>query len=167
MSNAVDRRPVRDAAEADADRHFMAAAIDVARRALAAGEPPIGACLVRDGQIVACTHNSIIGSLDITAHAEMQAIRRACREERRLDLSGCRLFVTVEPCPMCLAACHYAHVSEVVFGAKLDDIQQVTGDELIPARSAGADACGSSVRLRGGLLADECRALLAAWARSR
>jgi tRNA(Arg) A34 adenosine deaminase TadA len=167
MTDAAERPSVGDAPEVDADRGFMRAAIEAARRALLAGEPPIGACLVRDGQIIARAHNSVIGSLDITAHAEIQAIRVACREARALDLSASRLFVTVEPCPMCLAACHYAHISEVVFGAQIEDLHRATGDELLVSSSAQADGQRSAVRVRGGLLANECRALLAAWASRR
>jgi tRNA(Arg) A34 adenosine deaminase TadA len=167
MTDAAERPPVGDSPEVDADRGFMRAAIEAARRALLAGEPPIGACVVRDGQIIARAHNAVIGSLDITAHAEIQAIRVACREERALDLSGSRLFVTVEPCPMCLAACHYAHISEVVFGAQIEDLHRATGDELLMSGSGEAEGQRSAVRVRGGLLADDCRALLAAWTRQR
>ena len=108
----------------------MRAALEAARRGLLAGEPPVGACLVRDGEIVVTASNGVIGELDATAHAEIRVIREACRQLRSLTLTGCTLYATVEPCPMCLSACHYAGIDAVVFGAALEDMQGVTGGEL-------------------------------------
>jgi tRNA(Arg) A34 adenosine deaminase TadA len=146
---------------------FMRDALEAARRGMLAGEPPVGACLVAgaaSGQpkIVATLSNAVIGELDITAHAEMRVIREACRQLRRLDLSGCTLYVTIEPCLMCLTACHYAGIDEVIYGASIDDMNAVTGNEF------GGDQVASygdapSPRLAGGCLAAECRALIAAW----
>lgn len=146
---------------------FMRAALEAARRGMFAGEPPVGACLVADGAsgtptIVATLSNAVIGELDITAHAEMRVIREACRQLRKLDLSGCTLYVTVEPCVMCLTACHYAGIAEVVYGAALADMNAVTGNEL--AASLGDCA---PLTLRGGCLAAECRALIATWSGDR
>ena len=137
----------------------MHAALKAARRGMLAGEPPVGACLVADGKIIATLSNAVIGELDITAHAEMRVIREACHQLRRLELSGCTLYVTVEPCRMCQAACHYAGITAVVYGAAIDDMQVVTGIEL----DGGADA-GASLTLEGGCLATESRALIATWA---
>jgi guanine deaminase len=140
------------------DEQFMRSAIEMARRGLLAGEPPIGACLVRDGDAIATLSNAVIGELDITAHAEMRVIREACRQLRTLRLDGCRLFVTVEPCPMCMAACHYAGVSEVIFGASMADLNALTGTELM--HETGHPP---SLAMSGGCLGDESRALLAQW----
>ena len=136
----------------------MRLALEMAHRGLLAGEPPIGACLVKDGEAIIKSNNGVIGDLDITAHAEIRAIRSACRDLRTLKLNGCRLFVTVEPCAMCLAACHYAGISEVVFGAGIDDLQTLTGDELPSARETW-----SGIAVSGGCLGDECRNLLEDW----
>ena len=149
------------------DERWMRTALDMARRSYLAGEPPIGACLVQDAQVLACAHNAVIAELDVTAHAEMQAIREACRRLRRLELPGTRLFVTVEPCPMCLSACHYAGVRDIVYGASLEDIHRVTGDELLvsPAHLLGDNRL--AMEITGGVLGNECRALLEEWAASR
>lgn len=152
----------RFAAAGDADERYMRAAIDVARRGLLAGEPPIGACLVSDGAILAKSSNCIISEIDATAHAEMRVIREACRQRRTLSLDGCTLYATVEPCPMCLGACHYAGIRRVVFGAALADIHRLTGVELRIDRAAWA-AAGLEVAMAGPCLADECRELLARW----
>jgi len=145
---------------------YMRAALEAARRGMLAGEPPVGACLVADDRIVATLGNAVIGELDITAHAEMRVIRAACRQLRRLDLSGCTLYVTVEPCRMCLTACHYAGIDEVIFGATIDAMNAVTGNELAGGRDAGHED-DSSLQLAGGCLATECRALIEAWSGAR
>ena len=131
-----------------------------------AGEPPVGACLVADGRIVATLGNAVIGELDITAHAEMRVIREACRQLRRLNLSGCILYVTVEPCRMCLTACHYAGIDQVIFGASIEAMNAVTGNELARDRDGGNDD-ESSLHLEGGCLAEECRALIETWSGAR
>ena len=145
---------------------FMRAALEAARRGMFAGEPPVGACLVADGEIVATLSNAVIGELDITAHAEMRVIREACRQLRRLDLNGCTLYVTVEPCLMCLAACHYAGITRVVYGIEISAMNACTGSEL--GGGAGfASAAVASVQLEGGCLAAESQALIAAWSDGR
>lgn len=144
----------------------MRRAIEAARRGMAAGEPPVGACLVHGDQILAACHNSIISTLDVTAHAEIMAIREACISLRSLELSGCELYVTLQPCPMCLAACHYAGIGHLIFGARLDDMDAVTQNELRVAPSVLFGEGGSSTEVTGDFLRDECRALLLDWAGS-
>ncbi len=152
---------------APGNEKFMRSAIEAVTRGLLAGEPPIGACLVKDGEIIVRTSNAVIGELDITAHAEMRVIRQACRHLRALRLSGCRLFVTVEPCPMCMSACYYADISEVVYGARLADLHALTQAEL---RTSGARefsamfADHATVHVTGDCLRNECRSLLEQWA---
>ncbi len=148
----------------DSDQHHMRVAIDIARRGFLAGEAPIGACLVREGEIVVASHNSVIGDLDITAHAEIRVIREACRSLRKLDLAGCTLFSTVEPCCMCLTASHYAHIDRIVFGASLADIDACTHDELLLSHQTILAGCDRKPVVHGDVLGDECRELLQEWA---
>ena len=148
----------------ETDSEYMAHAIEAARRSLLAGEPPIGACLVRNGEPIVTLSNAGIGDLDITAHAEIRVIREACRHLRTLSLSDCRLFVTVEPCPMCLSACHYAGISEIYFGASLADMQSLTGNELMVSAAELFAASKTTMQLHGNCLRDECLALLNEWA---
>lgn len=143
-----------------ADETLMRAALAAARRGLLAGEAPVGACLVQDGRVIATAHTAVGGGPDATAHAEILAIRAACRSLRSARLDGCELYVSVEPCAMCLAACHYAGIDAVWFAASLQDMQALTGQELAAPSPA-------SVGLHGGLLADESRALLAEWSAQR
>lgn len=150
----------QEAALLPSDERHMRRALEAARRTLLAGGPPVGACIVRDGQPIATAGNEVIAALDVTAHAEIAAIRAACRSTRSIDLSGCELFTTVEPCPMCLAACHYAGIGRIVFAATLADFAAITGREL----------CGASwppPPMRGGCLREESLALLQSWAPAR
>ena len=156
MNEALASAALRQGCAPPAVDH-MRVALEAARRAGLAGQPPIGACLVRDGRVVATASNSVVSDLDVTAHAEIVAIRAACTRERTLDLSACELYSTVEPCGMCLTASRYAGIGRIVFGASLADVQSITGREY-----PGADPQG--LELRGGCLRDESVALLRDWA---
>ena len=138
----------------------MRHALKVAHRAGLAGEPPIGAALVRDGQVIAIAANSIISSLDVTAHAEINVIRDVCSRERTIDLGGCKLYTTVEPCPMCYAASHYAGIESITFAATREDIHAVTGAEM---QSGPRRAVAGGPVLSGGCLHSESLSLLQAW----
>lgn len=158
-----------DAADSAAARReqFMRVALDMARRSMAAGGAPVGAVIVHADQVLASAHNEVIGALDVTAHAEIVVIRQACHALRRLDLAGSALYVTVEPCPMCLAACHYAGINEIYFAAPIAAMQAVTGHELCVA--AGELFAGQPVQpvVSGGVLADASQALLDDWQTQR
>ncbi len=138
----------------------MQEALAAARRGLLAGEPPIGACVVSDGQVIATAHTAVIAGPDATAHAEILALRAACQQARTPWLMGCELYVTVEPCAMCLAASHYAGIDRVWFGVGLEAMQAVTGQELQGAVPEG-------MSLTGGVLADDCAALLREWSATK
>jgi tRNA(adenine34) deaminase len=138
------------------DRHFMRAALDMARQALRAEEVPVGAVLVQDGHILATGFNQREGTQDPTAHAELMAIRSASMSLGSWRLTGTTLYVTLEPCAMCAGAIIQARIARVVFG---------TWDPK-------AGACGSicnlpaetrfnhRVTVDSDILAEECRAIL-------
>jgi tRNA(adenine34) deaminase len=144
------------------DAAFMARALDAARRAGLAGQPPVGACIVRNGEVLATAANAVIAETDPTAHAEVAAIRAACRASRRVDLDDCEIFSTVQPCPMCLAACHYAGIRRLVYGASLADMQAVTHRELTTVSDPATIA--PHIAISGGCLREESLALLRQWA---
>ncbi len=141
------------------DEAHMAAALDAARRALMAGEAPIGACLVgTEGSLT--VHNRVVSDRDPTAHAEIQAIREAASQWRSWEPGASRLYVTVEPCPMCLAACHYAGIREIVYAASLADFHEITGAELLMPLA-------SEALLSGGCRREDSLELLRTWAARR
>jgi tRNA(adenine34) deaminase len=100
------------------DRRFMQIALDQAALAQSAGEVPVGAVLVRDGEVLATGYNQPIGRHDPTAHAEIVALRAAALQVGNYRLSGCELYVTLEPCAMCAGAIQHARISRLVWGAK-------------------------------------------------
>ena len=100
------------------DEFFMRRALELAHRAREQGEVPVGAVVVLDGRIVGEGWNRPIAAADATAHAETEAIRAACRALGNYRLPGATLYVTLEPCAMCIGAVFHARISRVVFGAR-------------------------------------------------
>ena len=138
------------------DADFMREALAEARLAAGAGEMPVGCVIVRDGAIIARAHNECEATCDATAHAELLAIRRASTAARDWRLSGCTLYVTLEPCPMCAGAIVQARVGRLVYGAP-DPGQGCAGSLYrICEDPAFPHFCPSD----GGVLAGPCRALL-------
>jgi guanine deaminase len=124
---------------------------------------PFGACIVRAGKLLAVARNTVLRDGDPTCHAEVNAIRAAARKRRTFDLSGCEIYSTTEPCPMCFSAIHWARISTVYFGTGIPDVQRRGFNELsIPNHRL--KALGKSpMRLRGRFLRLECLELLRAW----
>lgn len=106
----------------DMREKFMSEAIGLAgRNASSVSGGPFGALIVKDGEIISARTNSVTPDKDPTAHAEVNAIRDACRKLDTFDLSGCTLYTSCEPCPMCLSAAYWAKVDKIYFAAGRDD----------------------------------------------
>jgi guanine deaminase len=146
------------------DQDWMRLSIDTARLGIEAGQTPFGAVIVgKDGQLVVAAHNEVWRTTDITAHAEVTAIRRACRSLTTIDLTGCTIYSTTEPCPMCFAACHWAKLARIVFGSTIADARAAGFSELTVSNADMKRLGGSPVEVMGGVLAVECRELFAEW----
>jgi len=141
------------------DEDFLRVAMRAAREGIAAGQSPFGSVIVREGQVVSAAHNTVWHDTDPTAHAEVNNIRAVARILGTIHLAGCTLYSTCEPCPMCLAAIHWAKISRVVYGAGIADAAAAGFSELRVAARELARMGGSPLVVEGGLLADECRAL--------
>ena len=141
----------------------MGAALEQARLALAAGEVPIGAVVVADGRIVAAAFNQPIGAVDPTAHAEVLALREAARAVGNYRLTGATVYVTLEPCLMCVGALIHARVREVVFGAP----EPKTGALVSSTRALETPGLNHRFLVRGGVAGDECRDLIQSFFRER
>jgi tRNA(Arg) A34 adenosine deaminase TadA len=113
--------------------------------------------------VVAATHNTVWRDGDPTAHAEVNCIRQAARVLKTIALTGCTLYSTTEPCPMCLAAIHWAKIERVVFGATIADAAEAGFCELHVGAVELARMGGSPLRVESGLLRQECAALFAEW----
>ena len=126
------------------DEVFMRRALELARRAEQEGEVPIGALVVLNGEVIGEGWNRPIAAVDPTAHAEIQALRAAAKKTGNYRLTGAELYVTLEPCDMCVGAMFHARIARAVFGAT-DPKKQVLKKQ---------------VQIQGGVLAEECGAVL-------
>jgi len=141
---------------ADADAMFMAMALDQAHNGWAMGEVPVGAVIVRDGQVLATGFNQPIANHDPTAHAEVQAMRAAAALLGNYRLAGCTLYVTLEPCAMCAGAIQHARIARLVYGAR----DPKTGACGSVVDLFGEDRLNHHTLVNGGVLADRCGRLL-------
>ena len=135
---------------------YMRAALEQAHLALAAGEVPIGAVVVMDDAIVGRAFNQPIAAVDPTAHAEVMALRTAAAHVGNYRLTGALLYVTVEPCLMCVGALVHARVREVVFGA----LEPRSGALVSIVRGHEIPGLNHRVTVMGGVLEAECRDLM-------
>jgi len=142
---------------------LMRHAIDIARDGIDTGQSPFGCALASGDRIIACRHNTVLATPDITAHAEINALREACQVSQSVHLNGTIVASTCEPCPMCMAALHWARVKVVYFGATISDAQAAGFNELQLPADELLRRGGSRVELVGGVLREECRQLFPQW----
>jgi tRNA(adenine34) deaminase len=140
----------------DVKDEFMRAALAQARLAKDAGEVPVGAVVVLDGAIVGAGHNQPISSQDPTAHAEIVALRAAGRAVGSYRLTGASLYVTIEPCLMCVGAMVHARIAELVFGTP----EPKSGAIESTQRAHEHPALNHRLRVVSGVLTAECAALM-------
>ena len=142
---------------------FMRAALDEARRARDAGEVPIGAVVVIDGQVVGRGFNQPISAADPTAHAEIVAMRAAARALGNYRLTDATMYVTIEPCLMCVGAMVHARVGTLVFGAP----EPKAGAIVSSCRAHELPALNHRIEVVGGVLEDDCRAVIQEFFKTR
>jgi guanine deaminase len=121
---------------------FMKQAIEKAWEGHSKGQEPFGSCVVKDGQVLSFSHNTIRSSNDPTAHAEMNAIREACASIGSHDLTGCEIYATFLPCGMCMEAIKRSGIETVYYGAGPDSVQYPT--------------VSPTLNVKGGISLDEC-----------
>lgn len=138
------------------DGDYMRYALELAGQAQAAGEVPVGAVVVKDGEIVGRGFNAPISRHDPSAHAEMMALRDAAQRLGNYRLVGCELFVTLEPCLMCVGAMFHARIARVVYGAK----EPKTGAAGSVFNLFTESRLNHHARIEGGVLAEECGKML-------
>ena len=113
------------------NRIFMQRAINLSIANVKNGGGPFGAVIVKDGQIIAEGTNRVTADNDPTAHAEVSAIRQAAKKLHTFDLSGCEIYTSCEPCPMCLSAIYWAHLDKIYFGNTKSDAKDIGFDDSI------------------------------------
>jgi tRNA(Arg) A34 adenosine deaminase TadA len=142
---------------------LMRMAIRKCREGLKQGQSPFGCAIAIDDRVIASEHNTVVFTTDITAHAEVNAIRAANREIQSIFLGNAIVATTCEPCPMCMAALHWARVDAVYYGATIADAAGAGFNELqLPAAELLRQG-GSRLKLVSGTLADECKQLFQEW----
>jgi tRNA(adenine34) deaminase len=139
---------------------FMKAAVAEARRS----KTPFGCVLVRNGSIVQGAGNTVKQDHDVSAHAEMNALRALMRQLRSTDLSEYTLYTTCEPCPMCMSACVYAGIRMIVYGVSIQQAKQYTSQILISCQDIAAKSSNNHVLTIPGILVDSCLQLFEEYA---
>lgn len=136
---------------------FMNAAIKCARRAEAEGEVPIGAVVVLDGKVISRGHNRRTKKQIATAHAEIEAIEKACKKLNSWRIPECEIYVTLEPCPMCMGAMLNARIKKVHFGAYEAKGRSMTSE------LASANLLNHRIEVEGGVMENECSQILSSF----
>ena len=124
MKTKRDTLPERTDYSAE-DAHFMEMAIALSEESVDLGGGPFGAVIVRNGEVIATGTNRVVPDNDPTAHAEVKAIRNACQKLGTFELSGCTVYSSCEPCPMCLSALYWAGVSRICYGNTKADAKAI------------------------------------------
>lgn len=137
------------------EKRFMEAALLEASEAARLDEVPVGAVVVKDGEVISRAHNEVESKGDATAHAELLALRRACEALGDRYLDGCVLYVTLEPCPMCAGACVNSRIGAIVFGA-----YDVRAGAAGSVTDIPCGLFGREIPVIGGVMRDECASLL-------
>jgi len=141
---------------------FMTEALCQAKISAEQDEVPIGAVIVKDGSIIAYAHNTRNASKNAVEHAGIVAIERACKELKDWRLTGCDLYVTLEPCVMCLGACYNARISNVYFGA-----YDLSGKGCVQLSEMIGRTLNHELTLHGGVLEEECSEILTEYFRKK
>jgi tRNA(Arg) A34 adenosine deaminase TadA len=143
---------------------LMLQAINEALSGIKAGHGgPFGAVVARSGEVIAAAHNTVLSDNDPTQHAEVRAISAAARKLGTYDLSGCEIYSTTEPCPMCFSAIHWARIGCLIYGTSIGDVAERGFNELAIAALQMKKIGSSPLVVTGGFMERECLELLEAW----
>ena len=149
------------------DEKYMQIAIDAAKGAESTGGAAIGAIMVRDGKVIARGLSNPWGKRDPSNHGEMDCIRKCAKDNDLLDMSGCTLYGTLEPCSMCVGAALWAGVDRIVFGAYAEDVagneyeyDNYSSEKLAKMSRKAADPTRGKIEIVGGVMRNECKELL-------
>lgn len=146
------------------DQELMSIAILEAEKGMLAGNGgPFGAVIAFKGEIIGKAHNSVLKDKDPTHHAEIMAISRASSKLDKFDISGCTIYTTTEPCPMCFSAVHWAKIDKIVYGTSIQDVMALGFNELTVSASKLKEMSDSAVIIEPGFMLKECKDLLLKW----
>lgn len=141
------------------DKYFMNEAIKEARKGIKEKQSPFGAVIVHNKKIIARGHNNNYKNCDPTAHAEIIAIRKACKKQKNLFLKNCTIYSTAEPCPLCLSAIHWCRINRVVYGASINDAKKAGFNEINFSDKLFNKIAKLRLKIKSGILKQECKKL--------
>jgi len=166
MTDSIKKRPHLTRPET-----YMREAIRIARRGVDKGQSPFGAIIIskKTGKIIAKAYNTVVKDNDPTAHAEINAIRRAAKRLKTFDLKGHVIYSTCEPCPMCFSAIHWANLDELYYGATINDAKECGFREITLSNRRLKRLGGKNVRVKihSNLLRDECLEMMKSWTKKK
>ncbi|MGM0440538.1 MAG: nucleoside deaminase [Chlamydiota bacterium] len=143
---------------------YMQLAVDTAYEGIRKGEGgPFGACIVKEGQILAIAHNTVLSSQDPTCHAEMNAIRKAVKVLKSHNLEGCELYTTAEPCPMCLAAIYWARIDKIYVGVGRECAAKYGFDDVFFYQQLSLAKDRRDLTMIENLMSEECENVFREW----
>ena len=145
------------------EKRFMKLALDKAWKGVRGKDAPFGACIANGNRLVVAAHNTVHSDCDSTRHAEVNAIAQACGKLRTIDLSGCTIYSTTEPCPMCFAAIHWAKIGKIVFGTRIKDAKKIGFSEIPLTNKRLRQEGKLLVKVTGDVMRKENLELLRAW----
>jgi len=144
-------------------RRFMEKALGIAMKGVGMGNSPFGSAIVKGDRVICVAHNTVLTKKDATNHAEMNAIRLACKKLGSHKLDGCVVYSTTEPCPMCFSAIHWAGAKGIVFGTGIGDVKKLGFSELTISDREMKKKGRSKLAITAGFMRKECMELLIAW----
>ena len=142
---------------------LMELAIEICRQGIGKGQTPFGCAIQLDGKLIALAHNTVSESIDVTAHAEINALREGCKIVGSPHLEGAIVATTCEPCPMCAAALYWARVDTIYYGATIEDASQAGFAQLKLPLTQLFEAGEGNTSLVPGVLRSACQDLFAHW----
>ncbi len=149
------------------DEQFMQIAIDAAKEAESTGGAAIGAIMIKDGKVIARGLSNPWGKRDPSNHGEIDCIRNTAKDNDLMDMAGCTMYGTLEPCSMCVGAALWAGVDRIVFGAYAEDVadnnyeyDDYSSEQLAKTSRRAADPTRGKIEIVGGVLREECTGLL-------
>ncbi|MGQ9678010.1 MAG: nucleoside deaminase [bacterium] len=145
------------------ERKAMEIAIEKAIEGVNADQAPFGCVIVKNGLLIAAAHNTVWQDNDPSAHAEVNAIRHACRATSTIHLTDAVMFCTCEPCPMCFTLAHWARIGKIVFGARIQDARAAGFNELEISAEEMKNAGQKKIEIVPDFMADECRRVFKLW----
>ncbi|MCL5985762.1 MAG: nucleoside deaminase [Actinobacteria bacterium] len=154
---------IRDIVIEKLNEEYMRLAIEQARKNIKNLDGgPFGACIVKGSEVMSAARNTVLIK-DATSHAEINVIRAASRKMKSFDLSGCVIYSTTEPCPMCFSAIHWARIDVIVYGTTIADVKKLGFNELTISNEKMRDLGKSNIKIVPGFLLKECASLLEEW----